>query len=440
MSTSLGTVLALGSGLVAKPGAQYLAENGFKVVVASRNLETAEKLCKQAKTDSKNENLPISAAKCDVEQDDEVLEKLVTESDFVISLLPYVFHVKAAKLAIKHKKQFFTTSYVSDEMKKLQQEALDAGIILLNECGVDPGTDHVHKEGGKIEHFTSYCGGLPAPEDNDNPFGYKLSWAPRGVLLASRNDAYFLENGKDVKIEGKDLFDNYKFFQTPIGEYEGYPNRNSKNYIDIYKIPEVQTIVRGTFRNKGWCRTIKKIADLGFLSVDEMNLEGKTYQDLMETIVGKSENLKEKVSEKIGLKSDDEVLTCFEWIGLLSNEKIPAKTNTKLDALCHLFKNKLVYKDGQTDMILMQHTFTAKYENKSEIITSTLIDYGIKNSDTSMSRTVSLPVAICVKLVATGKVKLTGLQTPVIPELYNPILDELESMGIKFIEEFKTKE
>ena len=158
----------------------------------------------------------------------------------------------------------------------------------------------------------------------------------------------------------------------------------------------------------------------------------------MESIVGNSENLKEKVSEKVGLKSDDEVINCFEWIGLLSSQKIPSDANTKLDALCHLFKEKLVYKDGQRDMLLMQHCFTAKYENKTEKITCSLVDYGIKNSDTSMSRTVSLPVSICVKLVATGKVKLTGLQTPVIKELYNPILDELESMGIKFIEEFKT--
>jgi saccharopine dehydrogenase (NADP+, L-glutamate forming) len=143
MSQTLGTVLVLGSGMVAKPGSQYLAENGFSVVVASRNIETAEKLVSAAIKDSKVEKLSISAAQCDVENDAEILEDLVKNSDYVISLLPYLFHVQVAKLAVKHKKQFFTTSYVSEEMKTLQQSALDAGIILLNECGVDPGTDHV---------------------------------------------------------------------------------------------------------------------------------------------------------------------------------------------------------------------------------------------------------------------------------------------------------
>jgi saccharopine dehydrogenase (NADP+, L-glutamate forming) len=258
-----------------------------------------------------------------------------------------------------------------------------------------------------------------------------------GVLLASRNDAFFLENGQDVKIEGKVLFDNYKTFNIPsMGDYEGYPNRNSKQYIEIYKIPEVQTIIRGTFRNVGWCQTIKKIADLGYLSIDPINLEGQTFKDLMELTVGKSDDLKQKCAEKIGLKSDHEIVNRLEWMGLFSDKKIPPKLNTKLDALCSLFKEKLVYKEGERDMLLMQHTFIAQFEEKKQTITSTLVDFGIKNGDTSMSRTVSLPVAICVKLVATGKVKLTGLQTPVIPELYHPILDELETMGIVFKESF----
>lgn len=292
-----------------------------------------------------------------------------------------------------------------------------------------------HEEGGKIEHFTSYCGGLPAPEDNDNPFGYKLSWAPRGVLLASKNDALFLENGKDVKIEGKVLFDNYKTFNIePLGEFEGYPNRNSKHYIEIYGIPEVQTIIRGTFRNKGWCSTIKKIADLGYLSIDNEDLSGKKYSEVMASILGTSENMKQVCANKLGINSDDGIIGRLEWIGLFGDEIIAQKTTTKLDALCHLFKNKLVYKPGERDLLLMQHYFIIQYKDRKEHVTSTLIDYGIKNGDTSMSRTVSLPVAIAVKLVVEGKFTKTGLQVPMIKELYDPILDELETMGIKFVE------
>jgi len=334
-------------------------------------------------------------------------------------------------------------------MKTLEIDAKKAGVIIVNECGVDPGTDHmsamkiinkVHENGGLIESFTSYCGGLPSPDCNDNPFGYKLSWSPRGVLLASRNSAVFLENGKDVFIPGEVLFDNYKLFKIDeFGEFEGYPNRNSKIYIDIYKIPEVKTIIRGTFRNKGWCPTIKKFAELGYLSIEEESFENMSYSDLIKKIIhslNDNDNIiREKCAEKLKLNKEDPILDRFDWIGLFSNEKIPKNIKTKLDALCHLFKSKLIYKPGEKDLLLMQHSFIVNYKNgDKEHITSTLIDYGIKHGDTSMSRTVSLPVAIAVKLVATGKIKLTGLQVPIIKELYDPILNELEEMGIKFVE------
>jgi saccharopine dehydrogenase (NADP+, L-glutamate forming)/spermidine synthase len=451
--TSSMKALVLGSGLVAKPGVQYLAENGFDVVVASRTLDKAVELCQQAKKDAKNDKLPVTAVQFDVENDDKLLTELVHHNDYIISLLPYTFHVKVAKEAIKQKKHFFTTSYVSDAMRQLQQEAQAAGVIVLNECGVDPGTDHmsamriindVHHRGGKILSFTSYCGGLPSPDCNDNPFGYKLSWAPRGVLLASRNDATFLQDGKDVFIPGKVLFDNYKLFNIEgLGEFEGYPNRNSKQYIDIYGIPEVQTIVRGTFRNKGWCPTIKKIADLGYLSIEEQQdgLQQVSFAELTRKILGSTatgKELREACAKHLQLSADDKILDRIEWIGLLSErEMVPPKTKTKLDALCHLFKSKLVYKDGERDLLLMQHYFIAHFPStgKKEHITSTMIDYGISHGDTSMSRTVSLPVAIAVKLVATGKLKgLTGLQVPMSKEFYDPILGELDKLGIKFVE------
>jgi len=477
--SKLPKVLLLGSGLVAKPGAQYLAENGFEVIVASRNFEKAMELCEKAKKDSKNLKLPIFPVKFDVESDDQLLSDLVKQCDYVVSLLPYVFHVKVAREAIGQKKHFFTTSYVSDGMRALQEEALKAGVIVVNECGVDPGTDHmsakrviddVHSRGGKVVSFTSYCGGLPSPDSNDNPFGYKLSWAPRGVLLASRNDARFVSEGKDVLIPGSILFDNYKLFNIEgLGEFEGYPNRDSKQYIDVYGIPEVQSIVRGTFRNKGWCATIKKISDLGYLSTDEIMKDNKDFQEgrmtyaqlMRETLVtlhsvrldgnNKEENIRSLCAKFLNLQDDNAILDRLEWIGLFSQvEKVPSKTLSRLDALCHLFKEKLQYRDGEADMLLMQHYFIVdlpsatsattgqnddlKTKGRREHITSTLIDYGIKNGDTSMSRTVSLPVAIAVKLVATGKINLVGLQVPIVKELYEPILNELQTMGIKFIE------
>ena len=427
-------VLCLGAGLVARPYIQYLSDHGFHVTVASRTKSKADRLvegCKNTETVTFN-----------IETDDDLLDKLIEEADLACSLLPYTFHVKAAKIAIEHATPFCTTSYISPEMKKLDEAARSAGIPILNECGVDPGIDHmsamkiidhVHNQDGKIRSFTSFTGGLPAPEANDNPFGYKLSWSPRGVLLAGRNDAHFLRDGKEVKIPGAELFDNYEIMEVPgIGKFEGYPNRDSMSFIDIYGIHETDTILRGTFRNLGWCGTLKKIANLGLLSLDEQSLDGMTFADMMYNLVNDREaDLRESVSKKTGLKSDDPVISRLEWLGLFDNQQIPDGINTHLDALCSLFEQKLQYAPGERDMIVMHHEFIAEYPDRKEKITSTMIDFGIPNGDSSMSRTVALPVAIASRIILDGSMKLVGVHRPVMPEVYAPILKELESLDIK---------
>jgi len=325
--------------------------------------------------------------------------------------------------------------------------------VIINECGVDPGTDHMsamkvinkaRAQGGEVVSFTSYCGGLPAPDSNDNPFGYKFSWAPRGVLLASKNDAHFLRDGKDVSIPGKDLFDNFESVEIPgLGSFESYPNRNSKQYIDLYGIKKTQTMIRGTYRYKGWCPTIKKIADMGFLDLAPSEIEGKSYAELTASRINSTstENLKQKVADFLKLSHDDFRVNNMEWLGLFdSHKKVPAKITTLLDALCHICKEKMVYKSGERDMLLMKHDFVIEYPDRTEHVTCTLIDFGIKNGDSSMSRTVSIPVAIAIRLVLEGKFNLTGLQIPTIPELYNPILDELEQLGIKFMDKVEKVE
>jgi saccharopine dehydrogenase (NADP+, L-glutamate forming) len=444
MSAIKGSVLVLGSGMCAPALVQYLDHHDYKVILASRTLAAAQKLA-EGKKHVVPKRLDIEAA-----DGEKLLEELVPQADAVISMLPYIHHPIAAKIAVKHKKHFLTTSYTTDAMKSLDQAAKDAGVIIINECGVDPGTDHmsamrvihrVHKNGGSISSFTSFCGGLPAPSCNDNPFGYKLSWAPRGVLLASRNAARYLKDGKIVEIKGEDLFDNYEVVEIPeLGQknskIEAYPNRDSTKYIEVYGIPETKTILRGTYRNLGWCPTIKKLADLGYLSVDKQDLGGKTYAEVTAYLVGASkENVKQAVASKFGLDASHLIISNMEWIGLFSNEVVPKESGVSyLDALCHLFKEKLVYKPGEQDMLLMRHNFVADYPDRREYLSSTLIDFGIKNGHTSMSRTVGLPVAIAARLVLEGKIKLVGLQFPIIPEVYEPILDELEKDNIKFIE------
>jgi len=430
-------VLCLGAGLVARPFIHYLSKHGFHVVVASRTKSKAEKLIEGCAN--------AEAVAFNIVTDDKLLEELTTKVDLVCSLLPYTFHVKAAKVAIKHKKSFCTTSYISDEMKALENEAKKAGVILLNECGVDPGIDHmsamqiidhVHNNNGKIVSFTSFTGGLPAPDANNNPYGYKLSWSPRGVLLAGRNDAHFLRDGKEVKISGADLFQNCEPMEVPrMGTFEGYPNRDSMSYIDIYNIKETKTMLRGTFRNTGWCETLDKIADLGLLDIEERSLSGMTYADVMRDLTSAGEgDLKEAVAKFCKIDTDSMVISRFEWLGLLDEREIDSKVNTRLDALCTLFEEKMNYAPGERDMLIMHHEFIAEYPDKKQKITSTMIDYGIPNGDSSMSRTVALPVAIASRMILEGRINLTGVHRPIIPEIYEPILEELAALNISLEE------
>lgn len=442
------TVLLLGCGMIAPPIINYFNEHKINTIVASRTVSRVEEVIKGLEFCSAVE-FDVTAAGYEV-----ALDALTQKADLVISLLPYIYHTAAAKMAIKHKKHFCTSSYVSDDMMKLADAAKEAGIIMLNEIGVDPGLDHasamkvideVHHKGGKVKSFFSICGGLPNPKFNDNPFGYKLSWSPRGVLLASRNKAIYTENGKVVAQDSLFSEGSYRVVVINGTEYEWYPNRDSNKYLPIYGLEgECETIIRGTFRNRGWCRAINTLSTLGFLELDEMVITGKTFKQFCQAVI-KNDNpdvraglaQAAKLDESVEL--DKKVLDALEWLGLFSDEVIQIKENTALDCLCVLFSTKLVYAPGESDMILMQHTFEVEWANaKRETMTSTLVDIGLQPEGfSSMARTVSLPLGCAVRAILDGRNKLTGLYRPVIGEIYNPILDEMETMKppVKFVEE-----
>jgi saccharopine dehydrogenase-like NADP-dependent oxidoreductase len=207
------------------------------------------------------------------------------------------------------------------------------------------------------------------------------------------------------------------------------------SFIDTYGIHETDTMLRGTFRNLGWCGTLKKIADIGLLSLDEQIFGGMTFADMMYNLIDDREaDLPDAVSNAIGLESDDPVISRFEWLGLFNNQQIPNGINTHLDVLCNLFEQKLQYVPGERDMIVMHHEFIAEYPDRKEKITSTMIDFGIPNGDSSMSRTVALPVAIASKMILDESMNLIGVHRPVMPEVYEPILKELENLDIKLEE------
>ena len=431
-------VVVFGAGLVAKPGIRYLLDKGFKVTVATRTVSKAEAI-----VDNHSNGKAVAF---DITKDSLEDSSLIQNNDLAISLLPYAYHPEIAKACIKHGKHMATTSYVSDAMKALDEDAKKAGILIMNECGVDPGTDHmsamrvIHEvkgKGGKIISFRSITGGLPAPDSNDNPMGYKFSWSPKGVILAGTNAAQYLEDGKIVEIKSGDLFNHYWPMTVEGMELEAYPNRDSLQYIDLYGLEGIKTMFRGTFRYPGWCETLQALFDLGLMDqTAREGLEGMTWKQLMQKLLNFSgDDIKREVARKLGKKEDAECLSRLEWLGLFNDKKLPSG-GSYLDVLADEFLNTLGgFKEGEQDMIVMLHEFKAEYpDGKKETITSTLLDYGIPNGDSSMARTVSLPVAIAVRMMLEGKIKGTGVIIPTEPEVYNPILDELEIMNIVFKE------
>jgi saccharopine dehydrogenase (NADP+, L-glutamate forming)/spermidine synthase len=435
------TVLVLGAGLVTGPLVRYLLDTpDIQVTVASRTLAKAENLVA--------DHPRGEARSLDVE-DVQALREMIPHADLAISMLPYVYHVRVAELCVEFGVNMVTTSYVSAAMRALDGPAKAAGVTILNEIGVDPGIDHmsamkvihhVQKRGGQITSFRSWTGGLPAPEANTNPYGYKFSWSPRGVLLASRNAAQYLENSKVIQISGDDLFNHYWPVKIPgLDELEGYPNRDSLPYADLYGITSAHTVFRGTLRNPGWCATMKKFVDLGLLDLEENDWTGISFAQFIGRLIGHEANdIRAAVAKHLELPFDSFILDNMEWLGLFSSDPLPMAYGAPLDILTERMLEKMPYEEGERDMLVMQHEFVAEYTDHTQEITSTMIDFGIPNGDSSMSRTVGLPAAIASRLIVEGKITKPGVLVPMTPDVYEPVLEELDRLNIRLEEAVRT--
>ncbi|MBN1297915.1 saccharopine dehydrogenase NADP-binding domain-containing protein [bacterium] len=428
-------ILLLGAGLVTEPLVGYLLNvPGFRLTIATRTVSKAEKLIKgHSRGVAKSLDVSNEAS----------LEAEIMDHDLTISLLPATMHPIAARMCLKHRKHLVTTSYVSPIMKGFHEEAVSKGLIFLNELGLDPGIDHmsamriihtVEAAGGQVTGFRSYCGGLPAPEANTNPFGYKFSWAPRGVILASRNPAHFLWNGIEKDIPGVDLFTENHPLEVGGMAFEAYPNRDSMPYQAMYGLEGVHTMFRGTLRNPGWCKTMKTLVDFGYLDLTEKRFAASTYRELFHELLGTTGDPRKAAANQSGLPEHHFVFDRMEWMGLFSTDPLQPDTSTALDHLTHKCLEKLQFAPGERDMIVLHHIFEAQIGEETKTITSTLIDYGVPHGQTAMARTVSLPAAIGTRLILQNKLTTPGVLIPVSPDIYHPVLDELDSLGIHCIE------
>ncbi|KAA8573199.1 hypothetical protein MFRU_025g00320 [Monilinia fructicola] len=436
-------VLMLGAGFVTRPTLDILSEAGIQVSVACRTLESAKKLSEGVKNAH-----PISL---DV-TDDKALDAEVAKNDLVISLIPYTFHATVIKSAIRNKKNVVTTSYVSPAMLELDEEAKNAGITVMNEIGLDPGIDHlyavktieeVHKAGGKITSFLSYCGGLPSPEDSDNPLGYKFSWSSRGVLLALRNAAKFYKDGKVVEVAGPELMGTAKpYFIYPGYAFVAYPNRDSTPYKERYNIPEAQTIIRGTLRYQGFPEFIRVLVDMGFLSDEDQGFtEPISWKEATQKVLSASssseDDLKWAIASKAKFESTEEkerILNGLNWVGIFSDEKIIPRGNP-LDTLCATLEKKMQFEEGERDLVMLQHKFEIEHKDgKKETRTSTLVEYGDPKGYSAMAKLVGVPCGVAVKQVLDGTISEKGILAPMTSKINDPLMEELKKYGITLVE------
>ncbi|KAG5342644.1 Saccharopine dehydrogenase [NADP+, L-glutamate-forming] [Termitomyces sp. T112] len=444
---SIKKVLLLGSGFVARPCAEYIVrEPSNELTVACRTLEKAKALV---------EGLPSTTAVSLDVLDTPALEAAVAAHDLVISLIPYTYHAAVISAAIKGKTHVVTTSYVSPVMRELDAAAKEAGIVVLNEIGLDPGIDHlyavktideVHAKGGKVKKFLSYCGGLPAPECSDNPLGYKFSWSSRGVLLALLNSASFFASGQILSVPGSELMSHAKpYYISPAFAFVAYPNRDSTPFSKWYNIPEAETVVRGTLRYQGFPEFIGALVKLGWLDQTEKPwlVDSLTWAEVTQKAIGASDaaesTLVTRVKQLCSFPDDSEatrIISGLRWIGLFSQtEKVASRAGNLLDTLCARLETLMKYEEGERDLVMLQHKFVVEWADGTEqTLTSTLEAYGSPKGHSAMALTVGLPAGIATQLVLDGVLSTPGVQAPYSKEICDPIREILEREGLGLIE------
>lgn len=427
-------VLILGAGMVVKPMADYFLDKcKYQVVIATRTVSFAEKIIK-----GKSNATTISWTA----DDRALLDRLVSNSDIVMSMIPPTMHVPVAEACLRYKKNMVTTSYLSPEMLALDEEAQEKNVIILNEIGEDPGIDHmgakrmideIKIEGGHVVSLASYGAGLPSFEHNRNPFGYKFSWSPKGVLMAARTPAAYLSEGKKVAVPGAQLFDHHWLVDIEgLGTFETYPNRDSSVYREYYELDENVSLFRGILRFTGWCNTLRKLKRLNLLDDDkEQVFENKTYREFTTSLVRKG-NGTEGIAAFLNVEENDDIIKRIKWLGLLDDKKIPLNRGTNADMLVDLMLRKLSYQPHEKDMIIVHDEIVLKSKDRYEKRISTMMVEGIPGGDSAMSRAVSLPAAIAAKHILENEIAIKGIRIPTSPEIYNPVLDELEVFGYKF--------
>jgi saccharopine dehydrogenase-like NADP-dependent oxidoreductase len=443
-ASEMKKILIIGAGRSCSSLVKYLGEHstqeGWTVTVTDRDSNLAK---------DRVEGLPnCEASSFDALNSDE-REKAIQEHDLIVSMLPARFHIDVVRDCIRLKKDIITPSYVTDEINALDQEAKDAGIIILNEMGLDPGIDHMSAmkiiddikwKGGIMRSFKSFTGGLVAPESDNNPWNYKFTWNPRNVVLAGQGGAAeYIRKGRYKYIAYNNLFNRTEIIPIEgYSDFEGYANRDSLKYRSVYGLEGIDTIYRGTLRKKGYSIAWNCFVQLGMTddTYEMQEVTTLTNRGFLNSFLtyDLDKSVEDKMCERMNIEKGGEIFRKLEWLGLFENNLIGLKKATPAQALQKILEGKLSLDDGDKDMIVMWHQFIYEVNGKSHQLESHMVAIGEDETYTGMAKTVGFPIGIAAKLILRGEMNMKGVFLPTRKDIYEPVLKELEDLGIVFVE------
>ncbi|NOX85559.1 MAG: hypothetical protein GXO86_06300 [Chlorobi bacterium] len=431
-------VAVLGAGYVVKPMIDYfIDECKYETVVATRTVSKAEKIIA---------GRPLGTAISWTADQTGLLEEIVKDTGIVIAMTPRSTHNVIAEMCIKHKTPMITTDFKHPGIAKYDEDAKKQDTLILTELGEDPGLDNmglkqmvdeIHEEGGRITKIDSYGAGIPSFEHNRNPWGYKFSWDPNGLMRSAVSPATYQVEGKPI--EATEKFKHHRIVDIHgIGTFETYPSNDSTRYLEAFGLDKNISIYKGLLRFFGYCNTMINLLKIKLIeNTEEKNFENKTYAQFVAEHIGvpNTENIKEKFAEYMGMDVKDDFVKKLDWIGLFDDVPISLKRGTNSNMLIDLMLKKMDYKPHEKDMIIVHNEVTVEFRGRKEMRISSMLVEGIPYGDSAMARAVSLPPAIASRLILEGKITDTGVCMPITKEIYEPILQEMETFGFAFKKE-----
>lgn len=377
-------------------------------------------------------------------------QALVQRADIVVSLMPPHLHIHLAKDCLEFKKNLITSSYISDELKEMDKAVKEAGLMFMCEMGLDPGIDHMtanqiihstQKVAAQITSFKSYCGGLIAPECDDNPWHYKFTWNPKNIITAGLGGAKYLQNGQIVEVPYEEIFENNQQIKVDgLDALAYYPNRDSLRYLDLYDVPDIKTFMRATLRQPDFCEGWQALIKLGLTTEQDQIASYSTYADWLK---GKTNHtnqgsLKAHIAQLLGVAERNKVISMIEWLGVFEETPIPNHPQNSGAILLELLLKKWEMKPEEKDMVVMQHEVEYTHKQKQIKLISSMVIKGENKDFSAMAKTVGLPMAVLTKLVLNQKITPPkGVLIPNMSTVYKPVLAELQQLGIHFTEEIQ---